>query len=149
MTRGSLQPTEILFRVGATSAAGSDAILPPGSNPDPKAMKPPYRHITLNYNIDINGIQFDASTDGSYHGQFEYAAVVYDNSDGKVVNSSVMAAKPNVPLGVYQSMLDSGANLRQEIAVPAKGDYILRIGVHDLTTDHVGAIEIPASSITP
>ena len=149
MLRGSLQPTEILFRVGVTPAAGTDAILPSGSNADPKAMKPPYRHLTLNYNIDINGIQFDSSPDGSYHGQFEYAVIVYDNSDGKTVNSSVMAAKPSLPPGVYQSMLDSGANLRQEIAVPAKGDYILRIGVHDLTTDHLGAIEIPVSTIAP
>ena len=149
MLHGTLQPTEILFHVGVTPAAGSDAILPAGSNADPKAMKPPYRHLTLNYNIDINGIQFDSSPDGSYHGQFEYAVLVYNNDDGKTVNSSVMAAKPNVPLAVYQSMLDSGANLRQEVAVPAKGDYILRIGVHDLTTDHVGAIEIPVSEIKP
>jgi len=149
MMRGALQPTEILFHVGVTPAAGTDAILPPGSNADPKAMKPPYRHFTLNYNIDVNGIQFDATPDGSYHGQFEYAVIVYNNDDGKTVNSSVMAAKPNVPLSVYQSMLDSGANVRQEVAVPAKGDYILRIGVHDLTTDHVGAIEIPVSAIKP
>lgn len=149
MLHGTLQPTEILFHVGVTPATGTDAVLPPGSNADPKAMKPPYRHLTLNYNIDINGIQFDSSPDGSYHGQFEYAVIVYDNGDGKTVNSSVMSAKPNVPLGVYQSMLDNGATVRQEIAVPAKGDYILRIGVHDLTTGHVGAIEIPVSSIKP
>jgi VWFA-related protein len=149
MLRGSLQPTEILFHVGVTSAGATDTILPAGNNADPKAMKPPYRHLTLNYNIDINGIQFDSSPDGSYHGQFEYAVMVYNNDDGKTVNSSVMAAKPNVPLAVYQSMLDSGANVRQEVAVPAKGDYILRIGVHDMTTDHVGAIEIPVSAIKP
>jgi VWFA-related protein len=149
MMRGALQPTEILFHVGVTSAASTDATLPPGNNPDPKTMKPPYRHLTLNYNIDLKGIQFESSPDGSYHGQFEYAVAVYNNGDGKTVNSSVMAAKPNVPLGVYQSMLDSGANVRQEIAVPAKGDYILRIGVHDLTTDHVGALEIPVSFIKP
>jgi VWFA-related protein len=149
MLPGTLQPTEILFRVGVTPAAGTDAILPPGSNADPKAMKPPYRHLTLNYNIDINGIQFDSSPDGSYHGQFEYAVIVYDAGDGKMVNSSVMAAKPSLPPAVYQSMLDSGANLRQEIALPAKGEYTLRIGVHDLTTDHVGAIEVPVSALTP
>ena len=149
MLHGSLQPTEILFHVGVTPAAGTDAILPPGSNADTKEMKPPYRHLTLNYNIDLKGIQFDSSPDGSYHGQFEYAVMVYNNDDGKTVNSSVMAAKPNMPLAVYQSMLDNGANVRQEVAVPAKGDYILRIGVHDMTTDHVGAIEIPVSSIKP
>jgi VWFA-related protein len=149
MLPGTLQPTEILFRVNVASAPATDATLPPGSNPDPKAMKSPYRHLTLNYNIDINGIQFDSSPDGNYHGQFEYAVIVYDNSDGKTVNSSTMAAKPSLPPAVYQSMLDSGANLRQEIAVPAKGEYILRIGVHDLTTDHVGAIEVPVSTLTP
>ena len=44
-------------------------------------------------------------------------------------------------------MLASGAKLRQEIDVPATGEYILRVGVHDLTTDRVGAIEIPTSAI--
>jgi len=148
MLRGTLQPTEILFRVGVTPAASTVTALPSGTNADPKSMKPPFRQLTLNYNIDISGMQFDTSPDGSYHGQFEYAVVVYNSGDGKTVNSSEMAAKPIVPLGVYQSMLDNGASVRQVIAVPAKGDYILRVGVHDLTTDHVGAIEIPVSSIT-
>jgi hypothetical protein len=33
--------------------------------------------------------------------------------------------------------------------VPAKGDYFLRIGVHDLATDKVGALEVPVSSVKP
>jgi hypothetical protein len=44
-------------------------------------------------------------------------------------------------------MLKNGAVSRDEIDVPAKGDYFLRIAVHDLTSDRVGAIEIPTSSI--
>jgi VWFA-related protein len=149
MMRGVLQPTEILFHVNVASAPTAEATLPPGNNADPKAMKPPYRHLTLNYIIDINGIQFDPSPDGTYHGQFEFAVNVYDAGDGKLVNSNTMAAKPSLPFDVYQSVLDSGAKVRQEIALPAKGEYILRIGVHDLTTGHVGAIEVPVSSITP
>ena len=46
-------------------------------------------------------------------------------------------------------MLRGGANAHQEIAVPATGDYFLRIAVHDLASDRVGAIEIPTASITP
>jgi hypothetical protein len=46
-------------------------------------------------------------------------------------------------------MLEGGAKLRQEIGLPAKGEYILRIGVRDLTTDHLGVIEVPVSAITP
>jgi VWFA-related protein len=149
MMRGAMQPTEILFHVGVTPAATPDTTLPPGNNPDPKAMKPPYRRLTLAYNIDLNGIQFDPSADGAYHGQFEYAVNVYDSNDGKLVNSNVMAAKPNLPPAVYQSMLTGGAKLKQEIDLPTKGDFVLRIGVHDLTSDRVGAIEIPVSNITP
>jgi VWFA-related protein len=149
MMRGALQPTEILFHVTVALAPATDATLPPGSNPDPKAMKPPYRHLTLNYLIDINGIQFDLSDDGNYHGQFEYAVNVYDTDDGKLVNSGTMAAKPALADDAYESMLEGGAKLRQEIAVPAKGEYILRIGVHDLATGHLGVMEVPVSAITP
>ena len=38
-------------------------------------------------------------------------------------------------------MLRGGANAHQEIAVPATGEYFLRIGVHDISSDRVGAIE--------
>jgi hypothetical protein len=148
MMRGTLQPSQVLFRVSVAPASATETSLPPGNNADPK-MKPPYRRLTLSYNIDLNSLQFDQAPDGAYHGQFEYAVNVYDSGDGKLLNSSVMAAKPALLPAVYESLLTSGAKLHQDIDVPAKGGTILRIGVHDLTTDHVGAIEIPMSSITP
>ncbi len=148
MMRGTLQPTEILFHVSVTPAPATDATLPPGNSANPKAMKPPYRHLSLAYLVDLKTLQFDPSSDGAYHGQFEYAVNVYDN-DGRLINSSTMAAKPALPPNVYQSMLANGVKLHQDIAVPAKGDYTLRIGLHDLTTEHVGAIEVPTSSIAP
>ena len=149
MMRGTLVPSEILFQISTAQAPAPDTSLPPGNTPGPKPMKPPYRHITLTYTIDIRGLQFEPTDDLVYHAQFEYLVNVYDAADGKLVNSSAMATKPNVPAAVYKSLLASGAKLRQEIDVPAKGDYILRIGVHDLNNEHLGAIEIPTSSITP
>jgi VWFA-related protein len=150
MMPGTLQPTQVLFRIAATQAPAPDTTLPPGNNPaGPKAMQPPFRHLTLVYTIDLNGIQFDPAADGSYHAQFEYAVNVYDANTGQLVNSSALAAKPALPPAAYQSMLANGAKLRQDIDLPAKGNYTLRIGVHDLTSDRVGALEIPASSITP
>jgi VWFA-related protein len=149
MMRGTLEPSEILFQVGIGSAAATESALLPNNSADPKVMKPPYRHLTLSYLVDLNGIQFDPSPDGNYHGQFEYAVNVYDSANGRLLNSSALAAKPSLPPAAYQSMLAGGAKLHQEIDVPATGEYILRVGVHDLTTDHVGAIEIPASAIHP
>jgi hypothetical protein len=149
MVRGTLPPTEIKFHVSATPAAAADTSLPPGNTADPKAMKPPYRHLSLLYNIDLKGIQFDQSADGNYHGQFEFAVFVYDPRDGRLLNSSTIAARPGLPLAAYQSMLSTGAKARQEIDIPATGDYILRVGVHDLSSDRVGAIEFPVSAIGP
>jgi VWFA-related protein len=147
MLRGALQPTEILFRVSVASAPSADTTLQPGNNVDVKEMKPPYRHLTLSYTIDASGIQFDKADDGKYHGQFEYAVDVYDADSGKLLNSNVMAARPGLPPAVYQSILSSGAKLRQTIDVPARGQYVLRIGVHDMTTQHIGAIEVPGASV--
>jgi VWFA-related protein len=149
MMRGTLPPTEIEFHVSATPAAATDTSLPPGNTADPKAMKPPYRHLSLVYSIDLKGIQFDQGADGNYHGQFEFAVFVYDPHDGRLLNSSTIAARPGLPLAAYQSMLSTGAKARQEIDLPATGDYILRVGVHDMSSDRVGAIEFPVSAIAP
>ena len=40
-----------------------------------------------------------------------------------------------------------GVQFKQEISVPVKGQTFLRVGVHDVTSDHVGAIEIPVSTL--
>jgi len=112
-------------------------------------MKPPFRRVTLSYVIDANGLQFDPAPDGTYHGQFEYAVNVYNPGDGKLINSNDMAAKPALPPAVYQSMLTGGVKVHQDIDLPATGQYILRVGVHDIATDRVGAIEIPVTVPMP
>jgi VWFA-related protein len=147
MMRGSLQPTEVLFHVTVVPAAANDTTLAAGNKADPKAMKPPYRHMTLLYNIDAGGIEFDQGADGNYVGKFEFGVNVFDPSNGKLINSNIMAAQPNLSADAYQSMLSSGAKLKQEIDLPATGEYILRAGVHDLTNDHVGAVEVPVSAV--
>ena len=39
--------------------------------------------------------------------------------------------------------------MRQDVDTPAKGEYFLRIGMHDPISDHVGAVEVPLSAISP
>jgi VWFA-related protein len=147
MMPGAPPPTEILFQVNVAQAPAVDNTLQPGNTVDSREMKPPYRHLTLSYAIDPGAIQFDKADDGNFHGQFEYAVDVYDSGSGKLLNSNVMAAKPSLPPAVYQSILANGARLRQKIDVPARGQYVLRIGVHDMTTHHTGAIEVPGNSV--
>jgi hypothetical protein len=149
MMRGSLEPTQILFKVNVAQMPGTEDVLPVSNKPDAKQMRPPYRHYTISFAIDVSGIDFSPSADGNYRGAFEFGAMVYNADGDEVMNSASKTVSPILPPAVYQSMRRGGANAHLEIDVPAKGEYFLRIGVHDQNSDHVGAIEIPVSSIAP
>ena len=149
MMRGGLDATQILFKVKVAQAPGTEEMVPVSNQPDLKKMKPPYRHYTVSFVIDIHGIDFSATPDGNYRGDFEFGTMVYNADGDEVMNSASKEVSPILPPAVYQSMLEGGANAHQEIDVPATGEYFLRIGVHDLTSDRVGAIEVPVSSIAP
>jgi VWFA-related protein len=148
MMRGGLEPTQIQFSVRVTQSPNTETSVPADNKPNSKQMKPPYRRYSLAYTIDIHGIQFDQSPDGNYRANFEYTAMLYNADGDAVLNSTSKSINPVLPPAVYRSMLQGGAHARQEIDLPAIGDYFLRIGVHDLASDHVGAIEIPTTSLT-
>jgi VWFA-related protein len=149
MMRGSLVPTQVLFRVNVAESPATETAAPASNQPDAKLMHPPFRHYSLAYVIDVHGIDFATSPDGNYRGDFEYGVRVYNADGDEIVNSVAKTVSPILPPAVYRSMLTGGANAHQEIDVPATGDYFLRIAVHDLASGRVGAIEIPTSSITP
>jgi VWFA-related protein len=149
MMRGALDATQILFKVKAVQAVATEISLPLHNVPDPKQMKPPYRHYSISYTIDIHNMQFTTAPDGNYHASFEYGIRVYNADGDEIVNSASKEAHLVLTPAVYQSMLKNGAVSRDEIDVPAKGDYFLRIAVHDLASDRVGAIEVPTASIAP
>jgi len=149
MMRGNLDATQILFKVKVVQSPGTELTLVAGNQPDAKQMKPPYRRYSIAYSIDIHGIDFKPSIDGNYRGDFEFTAMVYNADGDDVLNSVTKTVSPILVPAVYQSMLKGGANAHQEIDVPATGEYFLRIGIHDLSSDRVGSIEIPVSSIAP
>ncbi|MGP8261130.1 MAG: VWA domain-containing protein [Acidobacteriaceae bacterium] len=149
LMRGALDATQVLFKVKVEQAPGTEAKLPADNQPDAKQMKPPYRHFTISYSIDVHGIDFNTAPDGNYRGNFEYGVRVYNADGDEIVNSVSTTISPILPPAVYRSMLRGGANASQQIDVPATGDYFLRIAVHDLASDRVGAIEVPTASIAP
>ena len=65
----------------------TETTLPADNQPDAKQMKPPYRHYTISYSIDVHGIDFATSPDGSYRGNFEYGVRVYNADGDEIVNS--------------------------------------------------------------
>jgi hypothetical protein len=64
-----------------------------------------------------------------------------------MINSLETTASFDMRDATYRKMLDNGFPVMQEVAVPAKGNYFLRIGVHDLGDDRVGALEIAVDEV--
>ncbi len=145
MERGGLEPTQILFHVKVDPGA-TDSAISAGNRAEPKGMKPPFRHLAVTYTIDIGRMAFDHGGDGRYRADFEFGVMVYD-ADGKLVNTASKQVRPVLAAAAYQSMLKNGAAAHEEVDVPAHGDYWLRIGVHDLASDKIGALEVPTSDI--
>ena len=50
MMRGTLEPTQVLFKVKVVQSPGTGDTLPAGNKPDAK-LKPPYRHYSIFYAI--------------------------------------------------------------------------------------------------
>lgn len=151
MQLGAVAPTEIVF---AASLAPGISLIDPGRNtplPAENFLHPPwshkpYRNDELLFDADFHRIRLTQTADGLRHGTVEFVAVVFDEY-GEPVNTLKKTASLNLSDAQYRLYLEHGLPLRTAIAIPAKGNYFLRLGVHDLASDRAGALEIPVDQI--
>jgi VWFA-related protein len=149
MQFGAPSPTQILFMAKIVPAAGTEDTLPPTNQPNPREkLKPPYRHYTVWCGPDLRNVAFTATTDGIRHQSLEFEILLY-NPDGELINAIREMVKLKLPAVRDVSRGWSGLEFHQSIDAPAKGEYFLRIGVHDLSSDRVGAVEVPLAAIPP
>ena len=120
--------------------------LTPGGNPDGSRMKPPYMSYTVRFIVDIRSVQFTVDTNKVHHGSLELASFVYDR-DGVLVNSTISKVNLDLPEERFAQVAKQGLLTRQTIEAPASGEYYLRVGICDLSNDHVGALEVSLSRL--
>jgi hypothetical protein len=120
--------------------------MPPDNFLKPEWQHKPFRDYTIFYEADLHRARFTRTPDGIRHGSFEFVAIVY-TGDGEAVNSIIETATLNVSPERYRELLVSGLQMKEEIAIPVKGNFFLRLGVHDKVGDQVGALEIPVDQI--
>jgi VWFA-related protein len=149
MQFGGPSPTQILFMAKIVPAAGRENALAPTNQPNvkEKEMRPPYRHYTVWYGTDLKNVAFTATPDGVHHGSLEFEILLY-NPNGELINAIREMTKVRLPTR-DESRGWSGLEFHQSIDAPAKGEYFLRIGVHDLGSGRVGAVEVPLAAIPP
>jgi VWFA-related protein len=151
MGLGAIPPTEIVFgaRLQAdsnTEKLNKSATMPPDNYLKPEWQHKPFRNYTIFYDADMHRIRFTRTPDGMRHGSFEFVAIVY-TAEGEAVNSIIETASLNLTADRYRELLVSGLQMKEEIAIPVKGNFFLRLGVHDKEGDQVGALEIPVDQI--
>lgn len=104
----------------------------PWRRANPKA-KGPYRRYTIHYIAHQRDIQCPAGPGGANICTVEFVACVYD-ADGVLINMQNNEIRGAIKSAHYyalqQSSLNSGFQYGQEISVPVKGEYYLRVGVH-------------------
>jgi VWFA-related protein len=140
LEQGAPPLSELLFKVRVQPAAVTAT--PPAVN-QPAATQPdkPVHRYAIDYGVPAHLLDFPATSDGIRHGRLEFVLVAY-NSDGKRLNSVDQNANFDLQPALYNQVLQYGIPMHQEIDLPS-GLVFLRIAVHDLNSERVGAIEVP------
>jgi len=151
MLLGAVEPTEVVFTANVAADNQAEKLdkkspLPANNFLRPEYKDKPFRTYTVVFRADISRMKLIQTPDGVRHGTVQFVAVVYDQS-GETVNSLMSTGSVDLTEAAYQEMLRRGMLVKSQIAVPVKGNYFLRLGVHDVGGDQIGALEIPIDQV--
>ncbi len=140
MEPGAPPSSELLFRIQSAveekQPMASDAIK--GDNP--RTTKPVTRYV-FGYATDVGHTQMVQTEDGIRHGMLMTMVIAYDQQ-GKPLNSILNTQKLDLEPKVYADALRTGLPFYQELDIP-NGDVTVRIGVYDVASGKMGALEFP------
>ena len=111
-----------------------------------------YRDYDIHYWIDPSQLKFTQTSSGAFRDDLQFAIIVYGD-DGLVVNSLSLSTHIQVSAQDYDTIRNTGVTLDRTIAIPINGDtsaehFYLRTGVLEVSTGHIGAIEISTDRIS-
>jgi len=144
MMASALQPdspplSELLFKV-RVQPADAQSTTTPATMPVHMA-KGTLMHYVIDYGVPVHSVNFTTTADGVHHAHLEFAVIAFD-ANGKKLNFVDQNANFDLDAAHYDQFLKYALPLHQEIDLPA-GKASVRIVVHDLINQHVGAIEVP------
>jgi VWFA-related protein len=146
MVHGSPQPTQIIMVTDVRpSVPGTEPAAAPGNQPA-KGVSGPFRRYTATFVTTPGEMNCAASHDGLHHCAMDFLTVVFD-ADGTRVNMQTSALSFDVPADRFAWLQTQSFSYSQQISVPVKGEYFLRMGMRDATNDRVGAVELPVAEI--
>ncbi len=153
MLLGAVPAAEIVFKAHVTENEKVEQLKKEDARPkdnylaaDWKFM--PFHTYTVEFSVDAKTLQLVKGSDGLRHGSIAFVSVVYDQM-AQNVNSRLTTINMDIDDAQYQDLLAHGLIEHHEIAVPAKGNYFLRLGVHDTVNDRIGSLEVAVDRVKP
>ncbi len=146
MLHGGPEPTELIFAASVRAAStDTEAELVQG-NQLVKKVSGPYRRYAVTFITNPKQLNWTVTPDGAHRCTLEFMTFVYDG-DGTRINVQVNAIGAAINDSQFASIQNGNIKYLQQISVPAKGDYYLRLGMRDIGSDHVGAVELPVTAV--
>ena len=151
MTHGAPVSTDLLLKAQVLPAvdAGQAADEGPGGTTKVEQDSPLLRGKWRRYVADVAvppSQVLGEVTNGSAPAVVELVVFCFD-TDGKIVSTASGTLRIHVPQANLQALQAQGLRMRQVISVPDRGEYSLRIGIHDLLTGRAGSLELPVSAV--
>ena len=147
MQWGGPDPTEILFEASILPASETtEPNLVPGSQSAPKTVGP-YRRYVVYFVADPKAIAAAETADGKHRIDLQFLSFVY-SGEGSLMTSVGKRIVAELTTEQYNEVRRTGVRYKQEVSVPAKGEYFLRVGLEDVATQHVGALEIGVDAVS-
>jgi len=141
MIHGAPEPTGIIFQVTPRPTAADPE--PAAGNKASNSGKGRYRNFNLHIAASVNNIDCPADKDGARHCALQFVSYVYD-STGTLFGNLIIPVKFAIPPDHYDAVLRDGIDFNEQIGVPQNmQDCTLRIGILDVTSGRVGAVEFP------
>ena len=147
MLHGAPAPMELVFVANVRpSIAGTETELAQGNQGDPK-ISGPFHRYTVTFVTNPRALSCQATADGNHHCVLEFLTFVY-NANGTLINTQTNGMDSTFSPERFAAFQKSQLfTYRQQISVPVKGEYYLRLGLHDDTSGKVGALELPVAAV--
>lgn len=151
MQLGAVDPAQILFEAHVDESATINKLSknqpqPQGVFLAPKYRERPFRLLDVTFHLPGDQMQLTGMPNGLHQGHLEFVALILDEK-GDLVASGTSTVDMNLKPATYSQVQASGVLLGVKVALPEKGSYFLRAGVHDRSNGRSGAIETSTGNI--
>jgi hypothetical protein len=149
MMHGAPGATEILYKVRVLPTKDVEDLIAEGNVLSPLGLKKAsgrFRRYIVDFDADAKDMLFPPKPDGGFDCKVEFVVQVYQ-ADGQLVNTPSRTLIATLSIAQRNKLVYGGFPFHEEVSVPVNGTYSLRIGVHDFTSDHIGAVEVATSEV--